>query len=130
MLVEIQKWGNSGAVPLPSTVMKQLNVHLGDRLDLQVEAGKILLSPPSPNTALQTWSRPSLRRTAMARLTSASRSATRHGDGCAGQTAQLAGVLACATRVIISISTSRESQPPVCALSTIEPLSLADGRFQ
>lgn len=45
MLAEIQKWGNSGAIRLPAAVMKQLNVHLGDRLDLQVEDGKIVLMP-------------------------------------------------------------------------------------
>jgi antitoxin MazE len=45
MLAVIQKWGNSGAVRLPAAVMKQLNVHLGDRLDLQVENGKIVLVP-------------------------------------------------------------------------------------
>ena len=45
MLAEIQKWGNSGAVRLPAAVMKQVNVRLGDRLKLQVEDGKIVLTP-------------------------------------------------------------------------------------
>jgi antitoxin MazE len=45
MQVEIQKWGNSGAVRLPAAVMKQLNVALGDQLDLKTEGGKIVLVP-------------------------------------------------------------------------------------
>lgn len=45
MQVKIQKWGNSGAVRLPAAVMKQLNVALGDQLDLKTEDGKIVLVP-------------------------------------------------------------------------------------
>jgi antitoxin MazE len=45
MNVEIQKWGNSGAIRLPAAVMKQVNVVLGDRLDLKTEDGKIVLAP-------------------------------------------------------------------------------------
>ena len=45
MQVEIQKWGNSGAIRLPVAVMKQVNVGLGDQLDLKTEDGKIVLVP-------------------------------------------------------------------------------------
>lgn len=45
MLAEIQKWGNSGAVRLPLAVMKQVNVQLGDRVDMQVVNGQIVLMP-------------------------------------------------------------------------------------
>lgn len=45
MQVEIQKWGNSGAVRLPAAIMKQLNVGLGDQLDLKTEDGRIVLVP-------------------------------------------------------------------------------------
>lgn len=45
MQVEIQKWGNSGAVRLPAAIMKQINVSLGDQLDLSAEDGKIVLVP-------------------------------------------------------------------------------------
>ncbi len=45
MQVEIQKWGNSGAIRLPAAIMKQVNVALGDQMDLQTEDGKIVLVP-------------------------------------------------------------------------------------
>lgn len=45
MNIEIQKWGNSGAIRLPAAVMKQVNVVLGDQLDLKTEDGKIVLVP-------------------------------------------------------------------------------------
>ena len=45
MQIEIRKWGNSGAVRLPAAIMKQLNVGLGDRLDLKTEDSKIVLVP-------------------------------------------------------------------------------------
>ena len=45
MEVEIQKWGNSGAIRLPAAVMKQVNVALGDQLKLTTEDGKIVLIP-------------------------------------------------------------------------------------
>lgn len=45
MHVEIQKWGNSGAIRLPAAVMKQVNVALGDHLDLKTEDGRIVLAP-------------------------------------------------------------------------------------
>lgn len=45
MHVEIQKWGNSGAIRLPAAVMKQVNIALGDQLDLKTEGGRIVLAP-------------------------------------------------------------------------------------
>lgn len=45
MRVEVQKWGNSGAIRLPSHVLKEVSVALGDRLELTTEAGRIVLSP-------------------------------------------------------------------------------------
>lgn len=45
MQVEIQRWGNSGAIRLPAAIMKQVNVALGDQLDLKTEDGKIVLVP-------------------------------------------------------------------------------------
>jgi antitoxin MazE len=45
MQVEIRKWGNSGAIRLPAAIMKQVNVALGDRLELKTEDGKIVLVP-------------------------------------------------------------------------------------
>jgi antitoxin MazE len=45
MQVEIRKWGNSGAIRLPAAIMKQVNVGLGDQLDLKTEEGRIVLVP-------------------------------------------------------------------------------------
>lgn len=53
MKVEIQKWGNSGAIRLPAAIMKQVSVGLGDRLDLKAEDGKIVLVPSPPEYHLE-----------------------------------------------------------------------------
>lgn len=52
MHVEIQKWGNSGAIRLPAAIMKQMNVSLGDRLNLTTEDGRIVLVPAAPEYKL------------------------------------------------------------------------------
>ena len=43
MQVEVVKWGNSSAVRLPAAVLKEVQVALGDRLELRTEGGKIVL---------------------------------------------------------------------------------------
>jgi antitoxin MazE len=43
--VEVVKWGNSSAVRLPAAVLKELQIMLGDRLELKTEDGKIVLEP-------------------------------------------------------------------------------------
>lgn len=53
MNVEIQKWGNSGAIRLPAAVMKQLKVALGDQLDLEVEDGRLVLVPAAREYRLE-----------------------------------------------------------------------------
>ena len=45
MKVEIQKWGNSAAIRLPSAVLGQVGARAGDRLDLRTEDGRIVLAP-------------------------------------------------------------------------------------
>jgi antitoxin MazE len=45
MQVEVVKWGNSSAVRLPAAALKELNMALGDRLELKTEGGKIVLEP-------------------------------------------------------------------------------------
>ena len=45
MQVEIVKWGNSNAVRLPATAMKDLQIALGDRLELTTAEGSIVLKP-------------------------------------------------------------------------------------
>ncbi len=53
MNVEIQKWGNSGAIRLPAAIMKQLKVNLGDRLDLTAEDGRVVLVPAAREYRLE-----------------------------------------------------------------------------
>ena len=45
MQVKVVKWGNSSAVRLPAGVLKELNVAVGDRLELKTQGGKIVLKP-------------------------------------------------------------------------------------
>lgn len=45
MQVEVVKWGNSSAVRLPAAALKEVNMALGDRLELKTEGGKIVLEP-------------------------------------------------------------------------------------
>jgi antitoxin MazE len=45
MQVEVVKWGNSSAVRLPAAVLKEAHIALGDRLELRIEDGRIVLEP-------------------------------------------------------------------------------------
>lgn len=43
--LSIKQWGNSLGVRLPSTLAKQANLRLDQRISLFVEEGKIIISP-------------------------------------------------------------------------------------
>jgi len=45
MLVEIQKWGDSAALRIPASALKEAGLQIGQKLQLKSEAGKILLVP-------------------------------------------------------------------------------------
>ena len=45
MQVEVVKWGNSNAVRLPATLLKEANIGLGDRFNLKAENGVLILEP-------------------------------------------------------------------------------------
>ena len=45
MELSIQKWGNSAAVRLPSTLLSQLGVALGDRLSAEMQPEGLVLRP-------------------------------------------------------------------------------------
>ena len=47
MLVEVQKWGNSAAVRVPSPALKEAGMSIGQTLDLKTEGGRIVLTPSS-----------------------------------------------------------------------------------
>ena len=51
MELSIQKWGNSAAVRLPSTLLSQLGVALGDKLSAEMQPEGLVLRP-----ARQTYS--------------------------------------------------------------------------
>lgn len=43
MRVEVQKWGNSAAVRVPATALKDAGMQVGQSLELQVKQGKLVL---------------------------------------------------------------------------------------
>lgn len=45
MELSIQKWGNSAAVRLPSTLLSQLGVSLGDKLSAEMQPEGLVLRP-------------------------------------------------------------------------------------
>lgn len=45
MVLSIQKWGNSAAVRLPTTLLEQLKVALGDKLTVDVRPEGLMLKP-------------------------------------------------------------------------------------
>lgn len=47
MDVKIQQWGNSAGLRVPSTVLKELGISLGDTLTLDIADGAIVLKPVS-----------------------------------------------------------------------------------
>ena len=53
MELSIQKWGNSAAVRLPSALLEQLKVALGDKLAVDVRAEGVMLKPARHKYALE-----------------------------------------------------------------------------
>lgn len=45
MKVKIQKWDNSAAIRLLSTIMARLNTKIGDLIEVEPSMGKLTLSP-------------------------------------------------------------------------------------
>jgi len=39
MLTKIQKWGNSQGIRFPKTLLDELQIHVGDEVNISVEAG-------------------------------------------------------------------------------------------
>jgi len=52
MELAIQKWGNSAAVRLPSALLSQLGVALGDKLSADMGADGLVLRPARKSYAL------------------------------------------------------------------------------
>jgi antitoxin MazE len=53
MQVEVVKWGNSSAVRLPAAVLKEVQVTLGDRLEVKTQHGRIVLEPAKRSYRLE-----------------------------------------------------------------------------
>jgi antitoxin MazE len=51
--VQVVKWGNSQAVRLPKSVLKQADVREGDELTVHVEGHRIALEPATPEITLE-----------------------------------------------------------------------------
>ncbi len=52
-VVEVVKWGNSNAIRLPLSIMKQAHISLGDSLSLATVNRNIVLSPTTKEYKLQ-----------------------------------------------------------------------------
>jgi len=48
MLAKVQKWGNSQGIRVPKTLLDELQIHVGDEVNISVEAGKIIVQPARP----------------------------------------------------------------------------------
>jgi antitoxin MazE len=46
MQAYIQKWGNSLGLRIPLRMAKQLNLHQGSAVTLEIEEGRIIVQPP------------------------------------------------------------------------------------
>ncbi len=45
MITKIQKWGNSQGIRLTKNLLHDLNIDIGDEVDLAIKDGKLILSP-------------------------------------------------------------------------------------
>jgi len=49
MQTHIQKWGNSLGLRIPLPWAKQLNLHQGSAVTLEIDDGKLIIKPPKYN---------------------------------------------------------------------------------
>lgn len=50
---QIVKWGNSQAVRIPKRVLERARLHVGEELEIRVEAGRITLEPLNSQLTLE-----------------------------------------------------------------------------
>lgn len=53
MSITIKRWGNSNGVILPSLLLKQLGVTVGQSLDAEIRDGALILTPVRPRYTLE-----------------------------------------------------------------------------
>ncbi len=44
-MIEITKWGNSQGIRIPKKYLKQLGLKVGDKVELKIENGKLVIIP-------------------------------------------------------------------------------------
>lgn len=49
MTAKISKWGNSQGLRVPKDVMESLNLHIGDKVNITVLEGKVIIEPIENN---------------------------------------------------------------------------------
>lgn len=45
MLVKIQKWGNSQGIRFPKSLLDQLEIRVGDEVNISLESGRLIVEP-------------------------------------------------------------------------------------
>ena len=45
MKTTIRRWGNDAAIRIPAALMQQVNLRIGQEVDIRVEGGGIVLAP-------------------------------------------------------------------------------------
>jgi antitoxin MazE len=45
MLTKVQKWGNSQGIRVPLRLLEEVNISVGDEVDVTIQEGRILVSP-------------------------------------------------------------------------------------
>lgn len=45
MQTKIKKWGNSQGLRFPKIILEELDMHVGDKVNIFVQAGKIIVEP-------------------------------------------------------------------------------------
>ena len=53
MKLNIQKWGNSAAIRLPSTLLAQLGAKVGDVFDVDASSNQVILRVAKPRYTLE-----------------------------------------------------------------------------
>ena len=45
MLSKVQKWGNSQGLRLPKALLQEVQIHVGDEVNVSVQKGRIIIEP-------------------------------------------------------------------------------------
>ena len=45
MQTKIQKWGNSQGIRFPKSLLREIDIHIGDDVNITIHAGKIIVEP-------------------------------------------------------------------------------------